>query len=134
MTVTPTTSSGGMREKSGGSACAWGGMGGGGQWQGDGVNEGNSGDARSSAQRMEGKLRTREAHVISKLRPTRTIRIERRHRKPAIRPQRPPPPQRRPSPGGLPTWNTNLYCPGATGPTNTVSSTWSYFSDSADPT
>lgn len=32
------------------------------------------------------------------------------------------------------TWNTNRYCPGATGPTYTMSRTWSYFSDSADPT
>ena len=33
-----------------------------------------------------------------------------------------------------PTWKMNLYCPQTTGPTSTLSSSWSYFSDSADPT
>ena len=32
------------------------------------------------------------------------------------------------------TWNTKRYCPGNTGPTSTESRTWSYFSDSAEPT
>lgn len=35
--------------------------------------------------------------------------------------------------GGL-TWNMNLYWPRTTGPTRTLSSSWSYFSDSAEPT
>lgn len=32
------------------------------------------------------------------------------------------------------TWNINLYWPRTTGPTRTLSSSWSYFSDSAEPT
>ena len=32
------------------------------------------------------------------------------------------------------TWNMNLYWPRTTGPTRTLSSSWSYFSDSAEPT
>jgi len=32
------------------------------------------------------------------------------------------------------TWKTNMWRPSGTGPTKTVSSTWSYASLSADPT
>lgn len=32
------------------------------------------------------------------------------------------------------TCRTNLYCPGPTGPTRTLSNTWSYSSESAEPT
>lgn len=102
MTVTPTTSSGGMSWKFGGSACEPGAP---------------LVDTRAARQRGTGTAATSRLLPSSKCQlcfaavQAQGARV----------------------PSNL-TWNTNLYWPGATGPTNTVSSTWSYFSDSAEPT